>query len=223
MDILRPLLPSSGSPLQTNGRGVMNYLFSIPEPLAQTIAGLIGREATEIIHSARGELVRSTSTLPSSHVLTPVKEWEDHLQHEIQYDAALKATEKKALVSARIGQGIFKSNVQAFESHCRLTGVQNPNHLIGSHIKPWRHSNNRERLDGENGLLLTPSIDHLFDKGYISFRGTGALLISPIADRESLAKMGVRDESSAIITSFTHIQQQYLEFHRDSIFLCRGR
>jgi hypothetical protein len=29
---------------------------------------------------------------------------------------------------------------------------------------PWRDSSNEQRLDGENGLLLTPTVDHLFDK-----------------------------------------------------------
>lgn len=221
MEVLRPLLPAHGSPLQANGHGVMNYLFAIPEPFAQAIAGLIGREAAEIVHGVHGELLRDAQ--PFTQTQAPVKEWEDHVQDEIQHDASLRPTEKKALVSARIGQGIFKANVHAIEGCCRITGVRNPNHLIGSHIKPWRHSDNQERLDGENGLLLTPSIDHLFDKGHISFKDTGNLLISPIADRDSLARMGVKDENSVIVRSFTHIQQRHLEFHRDTIFLCRSR
>jgi predicted restriction endonuclease len=152
----------------------------------------------------------------------PVKEWEDHIQNLIAQNPALETTEKKALITARIGQGIFKENVRRIEEACRVTGVENTNHLIGSHIKPWRHSDNAERLDGQNGLLLTPSIDHLFDKGYVSFRGGGDLLISPRADRESLAKMGVKDENSAMIRPFTHMQRRYMEFHRDSIFLSRA-
>ena len=55
-------------------------------------------------------------------------------------------------------------------------------HLIASHVQPWRDSNNEERLDGENGLLLTPTVDHLFDKGFISFENTGQLIVSPVAD-----------------------------------------
>ncbi|MHB2026499.1 MAG: HNH endonuclease [Elusimicrobiota bacterium] len=221
MAIIGPLLPEKHSPLQASGRGNMNYLFEIGEPLAQVLAGLIGSEARELVQAAQRELVRDTpSTIPTQ---APVKEWEDHLQNAILHDANLKPTDKKALVTARIGQGIFKEKIWKIETACRVTGVENPNHLIGSHIKPWRHSNNVERLDGENGLLLTPSIDHLFDKGYISFRENGGLLISPRADRESLAKMGVENEGSAIIKPFTHVQQRHLEFHRDEIFLSRGQ
>jgi hypothetical protein len=64
-------------------------------------------------------------------------------------------------------------------------------HLRASHCKPWRDSDDSERLDGENGLLLTPSIDHLFDRGFISFENNGRLLVSPVAHQPSLEKMGV--------------------------------
>jgi hypothetical protein len=55
--------------------------------------------------------------------------------------------------------------------------LDNPVHLVASHCKPWRDSSNEERLNGENGLLLTPSIDHLFDRGFIGFENNGALII----------------------------------------------
>jgi putative restriction endonuclease len=57
--------------------------------------------------------------------------------------------------------------------------------FFASHIKPWCESTNEERLNGENGLLLTPSIDHLFDRGFISFEDNGELLISDVAHKES--------------------------------------
>lgn len=68
----------------------------------------------------------------------------------------------------------------------RVTKVERLEHLVASHTKPWRDSTNEERLNGENGLLLTPAIDHLFDKGFISFEDKGALVVSPVADRQSL-------------------------------------
>jgi predicted restriction endonuclease len=73
---------------------------------------------------------------------------------------------------------------------CRITGVTNPIHLRASHCKPWRDSNNDERLNGENGLLLTPTMDHLFDRGFISFEDSGVLIVSPVAHVPSLNRMG---------------------------------
>ena len=77
--------------------------------------------------------------------------------------------------------GLFKERVSAVESRCGITGVDNPVHLVASHCRPWRASTNEERLNGENGLLLTPSIDHLFDRGFIGFVDNRHLIISPVA------------------------------------------
>jgi len=123
------------------------------------------------------------------------------------------------LVNARRGQGLFKERVKLIERQCRITKVDNSIHLIASHIKPWRDGENRERLDGENGLLLTPSIDHLFDGGFISFENNGELLVSPRADKMSLKKMGVPVEEKYGAGSFTAGQKHYLDYHRKEIFL----
>src|SRR5215475_10655041 len=109
-------------------------------------------------------------------------------------DSAVRETDRLALIRARSGQGLFKERVSKIETRCRITGVDNPVHLVASHCKPWRDSTNDERLNGENGLLLTPSIDHLFDRGFIGFENSGSLIISPVAHRESLRKMGVETE-----------------------------
>jgi len=122
-------------------------------------------------------------------------------------------------VLARRGQGRFRQEVARIETHCRVTGVNRTEHLIASHCKPWRDSDNAERLDGENGLLLTPSIDHLFDRGFISFENGGELLVSPVAREVSLRKMGVPVGQLVNVGRFTEGQRRYLEFHRESVFL----
>ena len=105
------------------------------------------------------------------------------------------------------------------ERRCRVTGVDNSAHLRASHCKPWRDSNNEERLDGENGLLLTPSIDHLFDRGFISFQGDGGLIISPVAHRLSLERMGVPTSRAVNVGAFSDRQDRFLEYHRDAVLL----
>jgi putative restriction endonuclease len=109
--------------------------------------------------------------------------------------------------------------VQQIETRCRVTGVNRPEHLRASHCKPWRDSDNTERLNGENGLLLTPSIDHLFDRGFISFDGGGELLISPVAHAPSLGRMGVPVDRLLEVGAFSQGQRNFLEFHRDRVFL----
>src|SRR5665213_372790 len=103
-------------------------------------------------------------------------------------------TERLALILARNGQSLFKARVAKIETRCRVAGVDNPVHLRASHCKPWRDATNEERLNGENGLLLTPSVDHLFDRGFIGFEDDGTIIVSPVAHRPSLQRMGVETQ-----------------------------
>ena len=100
-----------------------------------------------------------------------------------------------------------------------LLDVERLEHLRASHIQPWRDSDNDARLDGENGLLLTPTIDHLFDRGFISFEDTGRLIVSPVADRISLRKMGVETETGVNVGPFSSGQRAFLQFHRNAVLL----
>lgn len=145
--------------------------------------------------------------------------WESHQVLQLEQDQTLASTEKEAMVLARRGQGRFRQRVAAIEHACRITGVEKPEHLRASHCKPWRDSDNQERLDGENGLLLTPTIDHLFDRGFISFESNGDLLVSPVAHARSLQRMGVDPHSRRNVGVFSSGQRGYLEYHREEVFL----
>jgi hypothetical protein len=217
MNSIGPLLPAKYSPLQSTGRGNQGvYLTSVSDALAAELIRLSGRQAQDITSA---NVAASPSDLPIPEAVPEIIEWEDHLASQIKKDLTLDDTQKTALVQARRGQGMFKKNVCSIEKKCRITGVDRLEHLIASHTKPWRDCDTaEERLDPENGFLLTPSIDHLFDRGFISFEPGGRLLISPVAHKESLRRMGVPTEGRNV-GSFSTGQRAYLEFHRESIFL----
>jgi hypothetical protein len=128
----------------------------------------------------------------------------------------LTPTEREALVKARRGQGKFREDVLAYWGNCAVSSCCELKLLRASHIKPWKDSTNSERLDGNNGLLLNPTLDAAFDRGFISFDDDGKLLISPMltgGDREALGiKVGLqlRKVNSACLP--------YLEYHRQHIF-----
>jgi hypothetical protein len=126
---------------------------------------------------------------------------------------------REQLVLARRGQGRFREAVATIETHCRVSGLNRPEHLIACHCKPWRDASNQERLDGENRLLLTPSVEHLFDRGFISFDNDGRLLVSPVAHRWSLGRMGVPVDSPFNAGGFSEGQRKYVDYHRESVFL----
>ena len=211
IDILRPLLPIRYSPLQPNGNGLQSvYLTELPTALAEVLTGLIGQEIAPIALAARDVKPVSADDLDS---------WEQKLEQELVTDSTIPETERLAIILARNGQGLFKNRVSKIELRCRITGVENPVHLIASHCKPWRDSTNEERLNGENGLLLTPSIDHLFDRGFLGFEDNGNLIISPVAHRPSLQRMGIKTEGIVNVGGFTSGQRQFLDFHRNAVLL----
>ena len=80
-------------------------------------------------------------------------------------DETTTETEKKNLVSTRIGQGQFRKDLIDYWKGCAATGYRNSRLLIASHIKPWRLADHQERLDPYNGLLLVPNLDKAFDLG----------------------------------------------------------
>jgi predicted restriction endonuclease len=60
---------------------------------------------------------------------------------------------------------------------------------VASHIKPWRASDNTERLDTYNGLLLLPNLDKAFDLGFITFTERGRIIVSN--QLEESGKLGI--------------------------------
>jgi len=89
--------------------------------------------------------------------------------------------------------------------------------LIASHIKPWRVSTNYERLYEKNGLLLTPTYDKLFDKGFISFNSDKKLLVSPWISQKNCDKFRIRNGLSIPLLQIEG-RRNFLEYHRKEIF-----
>ncbi|WP_158773339.1 HNH endonuclease [Cobetia sp. L2A1] len=141
--------------------------------------------------------------------------FDESIEAQIRNDLNLTETEKYQLVMARRGQGRFRQAVANIEPRCRITGLADMQHLRASHIKPWRVASNLERLDGHNGLMLTPHIDHLFDQGYISFSDEGDVILSASLGQEAAQVFGIFNGLST--GSFSDMQKAYLAYHRDNV------
>lgn len=127
--------------------------------------------------------------------------------------AKISATTREALVMARVGQGKFRADlIKRWGGKCALTGLQNVNLMVASHINSWALSNNVERLDVDNGLLLAPHIDRLFDQGLISFSGDGTLQISPNLSADDRLIFGLDKFTRIDTLSIGNLS--YLERHR---------
>ena len=126
----------------------------------------------------------------------------------------LTPTQKKYLIDSRLGQGKFRSELLKLYPACPITKIKLKALLKASHIKPWRDSDNNERLDKFNGFMLAAHIDALFDNGYISFEDDGRLLISDLC-RNDIDKLII---DTNIKIKIYDESKKYLEWHRDHIY-----
>ena len=203
MGLLSPTLPDLLSPIRPDGSGNQIYLAKISEEMADVLIALSRGAGDSIINELSQNL---DFVLPNDEIAEV---------NEIIMRTDIGPTQKTQIVNSRRGQGVFKAQVRQIERACRITKIINPRHLIASHIKPWKKSNDAEKISGYNGLLLAPHIDHLFDKGFISFEGNGNLILSSQLDNSVLDKW--RIDKNINVGSFRDEQQQFLEYHRDVV------
>jgi len=123
-------------------------------------------------------------------------------------------TQRKTLIEARIGQGQFRRDLIDYWGRCAVTGLDEPLLLRASHIKPWAKSNNQERLEPCNGLLLSANLDAAFDAGLISFASDGRILISDAFTQHAAAGI----ETDMRLRKNTAAHATYLAWHRDNVF-----
>ena len=139
---------------------------------------------------------------------------DDRHERELLNRGLIGPVERHQIVKSRRGQGVFRDNVESREPKCRITGISNPRYLRASHIKPWRKSSDVEKIDGNNGLMLAPHIDFLFDRGLISFEDDGTLIVSTQMEDGTLESWGVPAEVN--VGAFSDEQSVYLKFHREN-------
>lgn len=137
----------------------------------------------------------------------------------IENYASLKETEKTNIVKSRIGQGLFKARLlKKYDSRCIVTGVTTRKLLIASHVRPWAVSSNEDRLSEENGLLLSPTFDKLFDCGLITFSNTGNMFVSSHLDETDKAKLHISTDVVYDLKLSSKLKE-HLDYHRDKIFV----
>ncbi len=122
----------------------------------------------------------------------------------------------------RRGQGVFKKDliksyvnnnksVKCAIPNCNVCGG---NFLIASHILAWSKCTKFQRMDHDNGLLLCPNHDKLFDKYYISFDDEGKIIFSEIMTDDIIEQFGLNRD---IVLDFNDRQREYMSKHREKL------
>lgn len=195
---LARLLPTRHSPLTRRGTGVQGYLFNLPRPAGRFLLDRAG-QTDEGADEDAGERLAS-SALGGSNV---------------------PDTEKRALIKSRVGQGRFRADLlRLWEGRCAVSGLGLVALLRASHIKPWSDSNNQERLDPYNGLLLSPAYDAAFDAGLITFSDDGAVVVSPTLTGDQAGRAGIDPRARLRKVDEPHLP--YFRHHQAFVFQSGG-
>lgn len=128
-------------------------------------------------------------------------------------DDSIIATEKVTFINTRIGQGKYRNKLIGYWEKCALTGFEDVRFLVSSHIKPWRDSDNKEKLDHYNGLLLLPNLDKVFDLGFITFSEQGKIVVSDYLEEPKV--LGITLDMRLALKP-EHLT--YIKFHRTEVF-----
>ena len=149
----------------------------------------------------------------------------DGLLHVFEAEIANlpRTTEVERLVVERVGQGIFRRGLlEYWDGRCAITGLNVPDLLRASHIKPWADCDtDAERLDVFNGLLLAPHLDAAFDSGFITIAEDGTVVISDALRPAARSPLGLN--VSLKLRGLHHAHERYLSWHRSKIFRNNGR
>lgn len=133
-----------------------------------------------------------------------------------EYMPGLLETERRYIRKARIGQGQFRQDLlAAFRSTCPIRGISHPDLLVASHIKPWTACTNEERLDPENGILLSALCDKLFDRGLMTFSPDGRVRLSGRLTSEDREKCDLLQLPVVVLPAAS---ERYMRYHRLCVF-----
>lgn len=156
---------------------------------------------------------------------TREQEYEDRIEaekieSEIQ-EMNIEGKEKEAIIKIRVNQGKFRKRLIEKYGCCCICGVTNEHLLIASHIKPWSLCEDKEdRLDPDNGFLLCPNHDKLFDQGYISFNDDGSIIISSLLSEKDLRCFSINNNTRIFQgkKELSKKNKYFLEYHRNKRF-----
>lgn len=136
---------------------------------------------------------------------------------KIEENTHLSSTERTQIIQSRVGQGLFRNQLVEYWNGCSVSGCSLLPILVASHIKPWSASDNFQRLDPYNGLLLQPNLDKLFDRGYITFDLQGKIKCSSFLENHDRKLLGV--DKSLHLQKMEEMHKKYLLYHQENCFM----
>ena len=131
-------------------------------------------------------------------------------------------TSQPRLVMTRLYQSFFRRAVLAsYQSTCCTCGIDLPQLLVASHIKPWAISE-ETRTDPENGLCLCVLHDKAYDRGLMTVNANLEISVSSLIKKSKVPFVGTSliafDKQKINLPNRFAPKPEYLVWHRDNVF-----
>lgn len=137
---------------------------------------------------------------------------------DIEEKCTAAVSQIETIRTVRIGQDKYREKLLELCPYCPITMINDERLLIASHIKPWAASNDREKVDPQNGFMFSPLYDKLFDRGFITFTDDKVMHVSDWLSPKNCERMSLKDKNYIQQLPLTKERCYYLEFHRSSVF-----
>lgn len=114
-------------------------------------------------------------------------------------------------------QRVFRDNlIIEFNQKCALCNINQKGLLVSSHILPYSKCKFKEdMINHNNGLLLCPNHDALFDKGLISFDSSGNIIISSEIDEMLYSDLNINNNMKLDKKYLNDERIKFLAIHRN--------
>lgn len=207
---LAALADAAGVPLE--------HLRLTPEnPRGQLKDGVEEQYLRVSDHNSALVLVRAVTAALCPSYAAPPLDLDDNLEKAALAElerrrAAIGPAMFKRVSDARRGQGRYRADLmRLFAGKCAVTGLGVREVLRASHSLAWfRCKSDEQRVDANNGLLLSANLDALYDRYLVTFTPSGAALVSASLSLEDQRQLGGIGNLRATPTA---AQANYLELH----------
>ncbi|MEI6950741.1 HNH endonuclease [Paraflavisolibacter sp. H34] len=129
---------------------------------------------------------------------------------------------REQVIKARVNQSFFRNAILAsYNSTCCITGMQQAEFLIASHIRPWS-ADEQNRLNPRNGIAINALHDKAFESGHLTITPEYTIRISSLLmkqdDPHTEAYFKKYDYQKIILPSRFLPDEVFLKYHNNERF-----
>lgn len=160
---------------------LVNFASLDPSLQARGIKG--ASNASKLDKEIWREFFNNWDELPfeSEKLLAKIKNTTvEKLNHIQEIELPKEGKTREQVVKVRVNQTFFRSSILAsYNNTCCITGIQQSELLIASHIRPWS-IDEKNRLNPRNGIAINALHDKAFETGLITITTDFKIKISSL-------------------------------------------